>query len=98
MLTRDDFTSKFGCDDGNSEDLVKHVEMYIEEICARINNLRCATEVQAYPRRLNTIHNPLRIGWKVSYSEHVIPYEDVDSKITSHADKIIDEFCESLQF
>ncbi len=98
MLTRDDFTSKFGCGDGEDKDLLKQVETHIEEICLRINNLRGTKGVEAYPVRLNTIHNPLRIGWKVSYSEHVLPYEDVDSKITSHADKIIDEFCESLQF
>ena len=97
MLTRDDFTSKFGCDDGEDKDLISQVEANIDEACRRINELGYI-DVKAIPVRLDTSpHNPiLRIGWERVVDGAFLDYEDVFIWVLDEADAVIDGFCESL--
>jgi hypothetical protein len=94
-LTPSDFTSKYGCNDGDEAELVDRQFELIDKVCERINKL--GLPLKAGWHEIQTSHNSRRIRWLdgsevegcgLSFEE--APYALIDAA-NEEIQKVLDE-------
>jgi hypothetical protein len=93
-LIPSDFISKYGCNDGDDEELVEKCESLLNKVCTRINKLNLP--LKSGWIEIQTCHNPRRLCWYEGDEEY-ISFEDAPCSITEVAKDEIERFLDEVQ-